>query len=155
MNSKQGSPAGVGGLGRRHLGGPQHGDGWPAVEEPGVSGATATDSSHMEAGTEGGGAGGQGLDHLASKVTGTCIGFVPRTWRSRGGIAGLAYVYKHQFGCGVDTGTGHEEGLGFLGDLCGPADRGWGLSPGWRDADLTSKWTTGIIGERHSNLCSR
>ena len=47
------------------------------------------------------------------------------------------------------------KGLGFLGDLCSPADRGWGLSPGWRDEGLTSKWTTGIIGERHSNLCSQ
>lgn len=43
---------------------------------------------------------------------------------------------------------------GFLGDPCGPAERGWGLSPGWEDKGLTSEWITGITGERNRTPAS-
>lgn len=113
-----------------------------------MSGATAAGGSPTEAGTEGGGAGGR-AGPPGLKGHGDVCGFCPKyTEQPRGQQDPLVFTGT----CPVAVwtlGQDMRKGWGFPGGLSGPADRGWGLSPGWRDEGLT------IIGERHSNLCSQ
>lgn len=73
----------------------------------------------------GAGAGPPGL-----KGHGDVSGFCPSTRRSRGGTAGSACVYKHLPGCGVDAGSGHEEGLGVPRRPLQSSRQGMGAQPG-------------------------